>query len=702
MSSVCRVFQLALLMAAVTAPAAAQRGYPRVETVYPGAVTRGTTAEVFLRCRYNVREAYRLLFDRPGVTAEVLEWQDLSDPGVPKEKRQPFEPEGLRISVQVARDAPLGIHPFRILTKGSLSALAHLLVTDSPAVLEAEPNDAPRQAQKIEIPQTVNGLLDQDADLDIYEFQAAAGQEVTFLAWAARLQHPVPHLERDFADLILSLHDDQGNELAAADDGLNQDPTLHYRFERNGTYRLHVREARYHAGKYKWWYALTLGDTPVVTSVYPPVVNPGGKVQLEVSGLHTGRLDHVVHVPARAGEMFPLPWPDAFAPVHLGVTDLPLTSEPASGPVTVSVPAGINGRILLPDEVDRYRFRAQAGERFEFDVRARGLGSTLDALLELRDANGRLLAAKDDEVNTVGQTADGLSFPLDKDPRLEWVAPEDGNYEILVRDANLFGGLDYTYFLSVRHQEEDFALAVDDDRMPAGPGESVTSIVTVERRNGFRGPVELLVEGLPEGVEALESTIPAHLDQGNLVLTARQGAPPGASNVQVVGKAAVRAVDGSIREIRRTARPYAPMGQAGGRSFFPVTWMAAAVTEASDIVMEASPREIRVHPGESFTVDIRVTRSQYDGPVEMNVILWNLMQRFAKLPPGVFLDEKRSKTSLGPGESQGMVTFRVAAEAPPLDRYLMTVLGQITYNRIFMTRVAAPFHLTILPATRPE
>jgi hypothetical protein len=67
------------------------------------------------------------------------------------------------------------------------------------------------------------------------------------------------------------------------------------------------------------------------------------------------------------------------------------------------------------------------------------------------------------------------------------------------------------------------------------------------------------------------------------------------------------------------------------------------------------------------------------------------------LPAGVIYEEKQSKTSLGPNETEGRVTFRVEADAPPLDDYLMTVLGQITYNRIFMTRVAAFFRLTIKP-----
>ena len=354
------------------------------------------------------------------------------------------------------------------------------------------------------------------------------------------------------------------------------------------------------------------------------------------------------------------------------------------------MPAGINGRIATDGEVDRYRFTARGGDRFEFEIQARRWGSTLDALLEIRDVSGRLLEAQDDMVNTVGQTVDGLAFPVAKDPRIEWTAPDDGQYEVHVRDANYFGGPEYFYYFAARRQQEDFALVVDDDRMPVGPGESVTAIVTLDRRNGFTGPVKLFADGLPEGVYAHESVIPPHLDQGNIVITARPGARPDARPIVVGG----RAVAGGA-EIERVAVPYAPMGQAGGRSFFAAPSAMAAVTEGSDIILEADPKQVTLRRGESVTVKIHVARNNYSGPIEMNIILWNLMQRFSKLPTGLVYEEKQSKTSLGPGETEGYVTFRAQPDAPPLNDYLMAVMGQITYNRVFMTRVAAPFRLSI-------
>ncbi len=680
----------------------AQRGYPRIETVYPGAVTRGKTTEVLLRGRYNLKEANRVLFSGDGVSASIVDWSELENPQPAKNKLPVFPPETLRIKVTVAEDAMTGIRPFRVLTKGSLSALAHLLVTEAPGVNESEPNDSTSEAQTIEVPQTVNGLLDKEVDVDVYKFHAEAGVRMSFIVHSARLQHPVPHLERNFADLIMSIRDSDDNELAAADDWNGQDPQLFHTFRQSGTYYLRVREARYHSGKDKWWYALSVLTTPHVTSIFPPVAKAGSRAKLELEGFNLeGVGSYEVDVPVETGKgfRFQVASPRGKSnPVRLLITDLMTAAETDRQRefTEIKIPAGISGRISTESEVDRYRFRARGGDALEFVVQ-RG-NSYLDPLLEVRDATGTLLAAQDDGVITLGQGARGsIAFPADKNARIEWTAPVDGEYEVQVRDANYFGSRDHVYHLVARPQEPDFALIVDDDRMPVGPRESYTSVVTVERQNGFDGPVELFVRGLPEGIVAERSAIPPHLNQGNIVLTGSLDVIPDAKDVEVYGVAEVRLYDGQTKTIQRTAKPFAPMGQAGGRSFYAAPSITAAAVEGSDIIMDATPRRVTLRPGESATVDIKVTRNNYDGPIEMNVILWNLTQRLSELPEGIIFEEKQSKTSLGPKETEGWVTFRAEADAPPLDDYLMTVLGQITYNRIFMTRVAAFFRLTIKP-----
>src|SRR5262249_30145139 len=149
-------------------PVCAQRGYPQIEMVYPGAVSRGTTTEVLVAGHYSFRDPIKVLFEGTGVTASIAGWKEM--PAAQNQRKNHFPREGVTLKIAVAEDAIPGIRPFRILTKGSLSTSGHLLITDAPAVKEIEPNDSRAQAQSIDIPQTVNGLLDQEADDDMYKF----------------------------------------------------------------------------------------------------------------------------------------------------------------------------------------------------------------------------------------------------------------------------------------------------------------------------------------------------------------------------------------------------------------------------------------------------------------------------------------------------------------------------------------------------
>jgi hypothetical protein len=217
---------VALILAAI--PAHAQRGYPQIETVFPGAVTRGTTTEVLVTGHFSFRDPVRVVFDQQGISASIAGSKQL--PEAKGYRKTGFPRDGVSLKVTVAEDALPGIRPFRIVTRGSLSTAAYLLVTGAPSVNETEPNNTIAQAQSIEIPQTVNGLLDEDADTDVYKFHARAGEQVSFVVHAARLQKPVPYLTelKSYSDITLSLRDGQNHELAVADDWLGEDPQLFY------------------------------------------------------------------------------------------------------------------------------------------------------------------------------------------------------------------------------------------------------------------------------------------------------------------------------------------------------------------------------------------------------------------------------------------------------------------------------------------
>jgi hypothetical protein len=86
---------------------------------------------------------------------------------------------------------------------------------------------------------------------------------------------------------------------------------------------------------------------------------------------------------------------------------------------------------------DFYRFPAKKGERISIEAVAQRLGSPLDPLIRLLDAQGRELAANDD--------ATGLGA----DAKIEFRCPKTGDYLVEVRDTRHAGGPRHRYRLRI-------------------------------------------------------------------------------------------------------------------------------------------------------------------------------------------------------------------------------------------------------------
>lgn len=104
-------------------------------------------------------------------------------------------------------------------------------------------------------------------------------------------------------------------------------------------------------------------------------------------------------------------------------------------PVPVTLPLTINGRIFPREDIDIWSFDAVKGQSIVCEVDAARIGSPLDSLLQVFDAQGRKLAENDDGPGG--------------DSRVRFVAPADGKVQVRIQDVNLRGGQNYVYRLTV-------------------------------------------------------------------------------------------------------------------------------------------------------------------------------------------------------------------------------------------------------------
>jgi hypothetical protein len=102
---------------------------------------------------------------------------------------------------------------------------------------------------------------------------------------------------------------------------------------------------------------------------------------------------------------------------------------------------------------DAFRFPARKGDRFTIDCQAQKLESAMDATLILSTAGGQILGTSGDYHG--------------RDPFLDFIAPDDGDYIVIVHDLSYRGGFPYRLIVTNRPQVENvFPRAVE-------PGKSV-------------------------------------------------------------------------------------------------------------------------------------------------------------------------------------------------------------------------------------
>jgi hypothetical protein len=187
-----------------------------------------------------------------------------------------------------------------------------------------------------------------------------------------------------------------------------------------------------------------------------------------------------------------------------------------------------------------------------------------------------------------------------KDSRLVFDPPADGKYQVRVRDARGLGGPQYAYRLTVRPPRPAFTVSFSPTAPAVSKGGALPITVNAERIDEFEGPITLKLEGLPPGLSAPATTIPAEENSTSFALFAEPGAtvPQTAPALKLVAKAMI---DG--KEVVHEA--------AGG---------TPKVIEPGDIVTTTEQAAVTVKPGGETRLTVRVERRNGFGgriPVEV-------------------------------------------------------------------------------------
>jgi hypothetical protein len=195
---------------------------------------------------------------------------------------------------------------------------------------------------------------------------------------------------------------------------------------------------------------------------------------------------------------------------------------------------------------------------------------------------------------------------FDSDSWLLFDVPADGEYVVRLRDVRQAGGDDFTYRLVIRPQAEDFRLALNPENPNIPRGGSLPVTITAERLDGFNGPIDVRLVGLPPGITATEGRI--HPDAYSCIVTLTAGDTPAlvaaktGSRFGVIGQARING--------RGVEHPTIP--SFGSHQ--------VSVTSPPDLFVRVEPSSATIVPGEElrFTVTIE-RRNGFEGRVPIEV-----------------------------------------------------------------------------------
>ena len=148
----------------------------------------------------------------------------------------------LEVELKLPADAPRGTNAFVVVSPDGGSEPHSLLVLEPGSLVsEKEPNNGFRQAQEISFGKTIQGVINEAKEVDVFRITGQAGQTIVAEVSAARFG--------SMLDSILTLYDERGHVLATNDDSeTGSDSLLRVKLPASGNYFLSLIDAHDRGG----------------------------------------------------------------------------------------------------------------------------------------------------------------------------------------------------------------------------------------------------------------------------------------------------------------------------------------------------------------------------------------------------------------------------------------------------------------------
>ena len=593
---------ICLLFCVAAAPAKADP--PHVSYIFPAGGQRGTKVE-FRVGGHNLYDSAPFKMFGKGVAAteqiERTETTWFEGPVIEQPASQSKEdyPRDYSGSVQIAPDAPIGLRHWRVSTSQGVTPRMKFVVGTLPEIIEEEVDGDPIPT-RVTLPVTINGRIFPREDIDVWTFEAKAGETVSCEVMAARLGSPL--------DSRLEIRSPDGRVLTQNVDAFDADSFVRFTTPVDGVYECRIHDINF-SGLQDFVYRLSIRKGASLDSVFPLGGQRGTTIAATLVGLQIPKTPVEIALPGADSSFVYWNWtsPDGTTtrPVRLVVSDLTEVTEvepdPAEDGATPSqpamVPSVLNGRIDRAGDVDLWRVEADADTTVQFEVFASRIGTDLDSIIRIVDESGKQIVMNDDLKGGV------------TDSRLTWKVAKGGPWFLEVRDQLASrGGERFAYRVNVTEAPaSDFSLVLPQDTLNIDRGGEAKLKLNIERA-GFTGEIDLTVEGLPEGVTVEGTKVDKNKPNTQLTFKATDTAKIQLSELTIVGTSV-----GADPEFSRTASVETPFGEPS------INRLAMAVTIPTPFKFR-SPFETKyASRGTTYSRHFFLDRNGFEGPIEIEM-----------------------------------------------------------------------------------
>ena len=565
---------------------------PRLLTTMPMGGRVGTQVEIAVTSEFT-DDSSEIHFSHSGLTA------------VPR-----IDGTGLQETdtflVTIAADVPPGLYEARMMTRLGISSSRIFSVGVLTEVVRKNPNLSPATAMPLELNSVCNATTTPLA-VDFYTFEARKGQRIVCQCAAGGIDSKLKP--------VLILADSAGRELFVERRG----GMLDFVAPSDGTYSLKLHDLLFQGGP-AYFYRLVLED------LLPEVVAQKHPSTLAVNAFS---------------------WPPMNLPADSAIKEIePNTLH--SQAQKISLPCDLAGNFFPAADVDTFEFTAMQGDVWWVEVASERLGVPTDPSILVQKITGEAdteqrsdVAEFSDIPSPLKPSSNGYSYDgppyeagsADILGKLE--IKETGTYRLQLRD--LFGGTRSDprniYRLIIRKASPDFAVVAwslhmelrNGDRSALSKpialrgGSTVAIEVVAIRRDGFDGEIQLVLDGLPEGVIASGLTIPKNMSRGIMLVTAKENAPRSLHNASFTGRATLDGVTFS-RPCRLASMAW-PVRDASQEIPSPRLLVDVPVSvsgvELAPLSLAASKSDIvECTAGEKLTIPLTLTRrGEFSGTI---------------------------------------------------------------------------------------